>query len=236
MNFQTLIVAAVFAGAMPVAGQAQTVATPQVSAQDPARFYLLSFTEAPIAEVAEAVITGGLNQDFTLDPAVEGSMSFQVEGAFTEQALLAELGTALMDQDAALMRARDGSLSIVARDNLGLSVTRGATLIALPGVLAAAPAQPDTNARREPIVYGQDRWWDGAIGGLLLFLGGALSGAAALFAGQWIWRRRTLAATPLTPPLLQLDHARPMEMDRDMARVEDDDLVIPRFVTPRDAV
>ena len=236
MKIQTLIVTAVFAFAMPAVVQAQPVSVPQVSTPDPARFYLLSFTDAPIAEVAEAVITGGLNQDFVLDPAVEGTLSFQVEGAFTEQALLAEFGTALLDQDAALIRARDGSLSIVARDNLVLSTARGASLIALPVAAIAPSSDTRTPTRREPIAYGQDRWWDGTIGGLLLFLGGAMSGAAALFAGQWIWWRRSLTAAPSAPPMLQLANARPIEMDREMVWAEDNELVIPRFVAPRDGV
>jgi len=96
-----LIAAGLSIAAMAWAGSGEATPVPApVSSPAAAQFYVLSFTDAPIAEVAEAVVGGALSRDLAIDPAVEGTMSFTVEGAFTPEALLQEFGTAALDQGA----------------------------------------------------------------------------------------------------------------------------------------
>ena len=219
---------ALAAKADPVAEPvAVAVAVPAAASQ----FYVLSFTDAPVAEVAEAVIGGALGQSVSVDPAIAGTMSFRADGWFTGEQLMQEYGTALLDRDIAMVRSRDGDLALVPRADLPRELARGAALMALvesspggtmPVAQAVMPASQGPAAA--PIVYGQDRWWDGWIGATALLLIGALSGAAALLTGQRIAARHRLSQR--VPPLTIVDRS---------ARVaatpasEDSELVIPRF-------
>ena len=208
--------------------------TPSVVAAAPAaQFYVLSFTDAPIAEVAEAVVGGALSRDLVIDPAIAGTMSFAAEGAFTAEALLQEFGSATLEQDVALVRSRAGDLSLVPRSNMAAALARGSDLVALapPG---AASSLDRTAATTEatPSVYGGARWWEGPFGGLLIFLTGAVSGAGALFAGQRLLR----PAGPNAPAMVRITHTAAVADDpADRERPEDHELTIPRFESrPRD--
>lgn len=197
--------------------QPQTAATSQ--------FYLLSFEDAPVAEVAEAVVGGALSQAVSVDPAVDATVSFQVEGAFTPQALLEEFGTAALDADLVLVRSRAGDLAVLPRADLGRELARGGVLIARPEPVTASPAVAAATAARAPITYGRDRWWDGPLGGLLLFLGGVGTGALALRGGQ-VWIRRRQPVMVATAPRLTYQPTPIAE-----AAPADPELIIPRFET-----
>ncbi len=200
-----------------------------VPAPAPAQFYVLSFTDAPIAEVAEAVVGGALSRDLAIDPAIEGTMSFTAEGAFTAEGLLQEFGTAALDQDVALMASRAGDLAMVPRANMAAEMRDGAVLVALTPSGMAAPVTATATAT--PIAYGRDRWWEGPVGGVLIFLTGAASGAGALYAGQRILR----PVGPPSPTLIRLAH-KPTPPVEPTAWADDPELTIPRFETrDRDA-
>lgn len=224
-----LIAAGLSIAAMAWAGSGEASPVPApVASPAAAQFYVLSFTDAPIAEVAEAVVGGALSRDLAIDPAVEGTMSFTVEGAFTPEALLQEFGTAALDQDLALMQSRAGDLALVPRANMAMEMRDGATLVALP--TAAAPVVTEAVTRAAsvaPIVYGRDRWWEGPVGGLLIFLTGAVSGAAALYAGQ----RALRPAGPTPPTLIRIAHTPVPRVEPELARADDPELTIPRFET-----
>lgn len=218
-------------GADGPAAHAQASVPSAVAPSPGAQFFVLSFTDAPIGEVAEAVVGGALSRDIAIDPAIDGTMSFSAEGAFTPDALLQEFGTAALDQDIALIQSRAGALSLVPRSNMAAELARGSSLVALapPGtgspVRAAATAAP-------PIVYGSARWWDGPVAGLFIFLTGAASGAGALFAVQRLLRPAGESATAI----FRITHVAETpdgSAKRDVA--EDPELTIPRFESrPRD--
>ena len=220
----------------PVLAVAQTpaptaTAVPAGDASGPAQFYVLSFTGAPIAEVAEGVIGGALGQAAAVDPAVEGAMSFRAEGWFSPDALLREFGAALLDQDVALVRSAEGDLALVPRPDIAPELARGAVLV----TVAATPAVGATTTSSAPgpaapIVYGRARWRDGPVGALLIFLAGCAAGAGALAGGTLLRRRRRLAARRPAPIRLHIAHT-PSDDTRSGA-VEDPELVIPRFDAP----
>ena len=202
---------------------------PVADASGPAQFYVLSFTDAPVTEVIDAVVGGALGQVASVDAAIDGTMSFRAEGWFSPDALLAEFGSALLDQELAMVRSAAGDLAVVPRSDIAPELARGAVLVssaaspvpgAAAGVAAAGPAAP--------IVYGEARWQDGPAGALLIFLAGCAAGAGALAAGTLV-RRRLARRTPAAA-LLKIAYAPPPPRP---APVEDPDLVIPCFDAPR---
>ena len=203
---------------------------PAGDASGPAQFYVLSFTDAPIAEVAEGVIGAALGQTAAVDPAVEGAMSFRAEGWFSPDALLGEFGAALLDQDVALMRSTAGALAVVPRPDIAPELARGAVLVTAAPPATRATAPPSVPEPAAPIVYGRARWQDGPVGAWLIFLAGgaAGAGAGALAAGTLL--RRRMATRGSTPVRLRIAQA-PSDDVRSVA-VEDPELVIPRFDAP----
>lgn len=226
MRFPACILIGIIVSAQPaVARQAEPDAVEAAPSSSATQFYVLSFTDAPVAEVAEAVIGGALAQSVSVDPAIAGTMSFRADGWFTANQLMQEYGTALLDRDIALVRSRDGDLAMVPRNELPRELARGAALMALSQPLAT-PSVPvvRSTAAAAPIVYGEDRWWDGGIGKAMLFLIGALSGAATLLTGQRIVGRRKAS---IRTPLLALADRSVRATTRPVP--EDAELVIPRF-------
>ena len=223
----------------PVGAMAQTAPPPTAAsasagdASGPAQFYVLSFTDAPIAEVAEGVIGGALGQAAAVDPAVEGAMSFRAEGWFSPDALLGEFGAALLDHEVALVRSAEGDLALVPRPDIAPELARGAVLVTVAGTPAAgATTTSSAPGPAAPIVYGRARWQGGPLGALLIFLAGCAAGAGALAGGTLL--RRRLAARGRAPIRLRIGHM-PSDDTRPGA-VEDPELVIPRFGAPREPV
>ncbi len=206
-------------------------AAPAGDASGPAQFYVLSFTDAPIPEVVEGVIGGALGQAAAVDPAVDGTMSFRAEGWFSPDALLAEFGAALLDQEVALVRSAEGDLALVPRSDIAPELARGAVLV----TLATGPATRETTAAAAsaptaPIVYGRSRWRDGPVGALLIFVAGCAAGAGALVGGTLL--RRRLAARAPAALRLRIAHAPPAPARP--GEIEDPELIIPRFGAPRE--
>lgn len=221
----TLGMALVVAVLGATSARAQAVVASADATSPAAQFYVLSFTDAPIEEVAEAVVGGALSRDLAIDPAVDGTMSFSAEGRFTPDALLQEFGTAALDQDVALMQSRSGDLSLIPRANMAAQLALGAQLVALTGPATRPPASVTAGSAR-PVIYGQARWWEGPVGGLLIFLTGAASGAGALFAGQRILRP---VGQP-SPAIVRITHTVSSPVETSPTDGWDDpELVIPRF-------
>lgn len=212
--------------AVPGLALAQAPVGSAVEAAAPAgQFYVLSFTDAPIIEVAEAVVGGALSQDLSIDPAIDGTMSFSAEGAYTPDALLQEFGTAALDQDVALLRSRTGDLSLMPRANMAAALAIGSDLVVLAPPRAGSSAAA-TAAALPPISYGEARWWDGPVGGLLIFLTGAASGAGALFAGQ----RLMQPAQKPAPAMMRITQTVAVPDEAPDRSVSDDpELTIPHF-------
>lgn len=205
-------------------------AQPIPAAAEPLQFYVFSFTDTPVAEAAQDVVGGALAYDLTVDPAVEGSVTFRADGWFSSDALLRDFGAALLDQDIALVRTGAGAYALVPRANVPMLMARGGTLMTLAEPATARPPAPALVAAGDAptAVYGRDRWWDGAFAALMIFFGGALAGAAALFAGQIAYRRAGVRGRAAAPLLRITDQSPRTALPRRAAEV-DPDLVIPRF-------
>ena len=214
--------------ASPTLAQAPA-AGPLPAAAEPLQFYIFSFTDTPVAEAAQDVVGGALAYELTVDPAVEGGMvTFRADGWYSPDALLKDFGAALLDQDIALMRTGRGAYAVVPRANVPMMMARGGTLITLAEPVTARPPVAAAAVDAPAPVYGRARWWDGAFATLLIFFGGALAGAAALFGGQTVYRRAE-KRTRITAPLLRLtDQRRAVERPSEGAEA-DPELVIPRF-------
>lgn len=213
-------------GAVPVAA-APTV--PAVShAAEPLQFYVFSFTDTPAAEAAQDVVIGALAYDLQVDPAVDGIVTFEADGWYSGQALLRDFGTALLDQDLALIRTARGAYALVPRANAPMLMARGGVVMRLAEPVNTRPTFGSDDQGLAP-TDGAARWWEGAVGALVLFLAGAASGAAALMAGFTVWRRAEARRLQMVAPLLRLtDQRTRLETPVEAARL-DPDLVIPRF-------
>ncbi len=223
-----LIVVALFAmAATPVAAAPAAQAVPP--AAEPLQFYVFSLTDTPAADAAQDVVVGALAYDLEVDPAVDAVVTFRADGWYSGDALLRDFGTALLDQDIALVRTGRGAYALVPRTNAGLLMARGGVVMRLDEPQTArAPVAP-TVVDEPRRVDGPGRWWEGAAAALMLFFAGAGAGAAALFGGQAAWRRAESERLRLAPPQLRLTdqrvrHQAPTEADR-----PDPDLIIPRF-------
>ncbi len=204
-------------------------AQPVEDASGPAQFYVLSFTDAPVTEVIDAVVGGALGQAASVDAAIDGTMSFRAEGWFSPDSLLAEFGAALLDQEVAMVRSTAGDLAVVPRSDIAPELARGAVLVtSAANPVAGTGASVPVTGPAAPIVYGETRWQDGPAGALLIFLAGCATGAGAL-AGGTLVRRRLARRTPAAAQL-RIAYAPPPPAP---APVEDPDLVIPRFDAPR---
>lgn len=217
--------------ASPALAQAPT-AQPIPAAAEPVQFYVFSFTDTPVAEAAQDVVGSALAYDLTIDPAVDGIVTFRADGWYTGEALLKDFGAALLDQDIALMRTGAGAYAVIPRANVPMMLARGGVLMTLAEPTTARPPVPAPSANAPTAVYGKDRWWDGAFTALLIFFGGALAGGAALFGGQTVYRRAE-ARGRIAAPLLRLtDQRQPVSRPTEGAEA-DPDLVIPRFAPRR---
>lgn len=227
-----LVTALVFGLALGLGAPAGAAAPSLPTSAEPLQFYVFSFTDTPATEAAQDIVVGALARDLTVDPAVDGLVTFRADGWYGDEALLQDFGTALLDQDIALMRTGPGAYAVVPAANVPMLMARGGTLMRLPEPAAArGPARPQ--ASESVSVSAEREWWDGAFAGLSLFFAGALAGAAALFAGQTIHRRARAVTAPSTPPLLRLSDQRLVRPAPLATPEPDPDLVIPTFETRR---
>lgn len=217
----------------PAAALAQVSAATTVvsTAAEPVQFYVFSFNETPAAEAAQDLVVSALGNELDIDPAAsKGVVTFSADGLYSGPALLQDFGSALLDQDIALIRTRPGVYALVPRTNAPILIARGGVLMALPSPTTRAGSARVTSEASPVPVYGRARWWDGAGGAMLLFFAGALAGAAALFGGQTVYRRAPPPG-PISPPLLRLADQREHRGSSVETADADIDLVIPSFET-----
>ena len=196
-----------------------------VSAAAPLQFYVFSFTEVPIEEAAHDVVTGALAHDLRIDPGVDADVTFRAEGWYTEDALLRDFGTALLDQDVALVRTAAGAYVVVPRVNSPMLMARGGVVMRLDEPQTAALGAAPVDARESedrPV-----RSWGGAAAALAAFFAGTAAGAAALLGGQVLYRRAERRRRPAAP--LRLTDGGPSPPPAAEADPGDPDLIIPRF-------
>jgi hypothetical protein len=213
--------------AAPALARAPATA-PIPAAAEPLQFYVFSFTDTPVAEAAQDVVGGALAYDLTIDPAIDGIVTFRADGWYSSDALLKDFGAALLDQDIALMRTAPGAYAVIPRANVPMMLARGGSLMTLAEPVTARPPVPAATAAAPTAIYGKDRWWDGAFTALLIFFGGALAGAGALFGGQTVYRRAEERTRIAAPVLRITDQRQPLARPPEGAEA-DPDLVIPRF-------
>lgn len=216
----------VFAAATPSLARS-TGATILPAAAEPVQFYVFSFTETPVAEAAQDVVGAALGYDLTVDPAVQGVVSFRAEGWFSGDALLKDFGTALLDEDIALVRNVPGAYALIPRANVPMMLARGGVLMILPEPASARTPAVAPVAAPMPLP-GDEPWWDNAFTALLIFFAGTLAGGAALLGGQTVYRRAEARARPTPLPLLLTDQ-RPGADRSGVMPLPDPSLVIPRF-------
>lgn len=209
---------------------AQAAATALPAAAEPLQFYVFSFTDTPAAEAAEDVVVGALARELLVDPAVDGLVTFRADGWYSDEAILQDFGTALLDQDIALVRTGPGAYAVVPRLNVPMLLARGGTVMRLPEPASAqAPAGVPAATGDDRTAAGQTGWWNSAFAALMLFFAGAGAGAAALFAGQTVHRRAAAGTARLSPPLLRLtDQRLRLKPPSDVAE-GDPELIIPSF-------
>ncbi len=147
------------------------------------RFYMLSFTDEPVTDVAEAVLGSALNRPFTVAEDVDGVMSFRVEESLNEAALLRRFSAALAAEGIAVS-SREGRLILSAAP----------TPVATPSTETLdrpAPATPPSEPPAAVAVDQPDLLWPGVGIGL---------GAALLLGGlAWGWSARRGAAAGERP-------------------------------------
>lgn len=187
------------------------------------QYYLMSLTDTPAQDVADAVLGDALGLPFKVDPAVTARISFKVDGLYGPRALVRELADRLWNADVALIERPSDGLWLIPKSALPAALAQGAALVAAPAgatatPVAATPAPrpvaPKTIVAKAPPSEMPDLSW-------LLALGiGWLAGVGSVFA--WLRLRRP---TPVSAPVLAL--ASPV--DRRPPEPAADDLVIPTF-------
>ncbi|WP_396593872.1 hypothetical protein [Brevundimonas sp. R86498] len=232
MTSRLSLCAALFV-ALAAATPAAVLAAPVVpAAAEPLQFYVFSFTDAPADEAAQDVVAGALARDLTVDPAVDGVVSFRTEGWSGSEALLRDFGTALLDQDIALMRTGPGAYALIPRANVPMLMARGGVLMRLPEPASAGPATPAATAAPVFDELGPDHWWDSAATALLIFFAGAASGAAALWNAQRLYRSADRPSRRIAPVLRLTDRRERIDVPV-IESQPDPDLIIPRFDATR---
>lgn len=232
-----LLLALLIALTAPAAALASATVTLAPDAE-PLQFYVFSFTDTPAAEAAQDVVTGALARDLEVDPAVDAIVTFRADGWYSEDALLRDFGTALLDQDIVLIRTGRGAYALVPRANAPMLMARGGTVMRLEEPRADRAASRTPSSDRDGPPASAASWWEGATAALLLFSAGAAAGAVALLGGQIAWRRAA-GQRPPSPPVLRLTDQRQSELGQSKAgqrlqsRMDaaepDPELVIPRF-------
>lgn len=135
------------------------------------RFYLLSFEDAPLGEVAEAVLGSALGAPFVVDPSAEGAVTFQASENLTREQLLERFTTTLAAR--------------------GVRIERQAGRLLLTSAPAPPPPTPATPSpepvQATPPVIGTPDAEAPGWRGLYTVL--AAAGLALMLLGLWMWRR-----------------------------------------------
>jgi hypothetical protein len=188
------------------------------------QYYLMSLTDTPVQEVADAVLGEALGLPFKVDPAVTARVSFKVDGLYGPRALVRELADRLWNADVALIERPSDGLWLIPRSALPTALAQGAALVAAPAGATAAPVAaapvpaprpvaPKAVAPRAPPADTPDLSW------LLALAAGWLAGVGSVLAWLRLRRPARSPALALPPPTAHSGAPEPAT----------DDLVIPTF-------
>ena len=180
------------------------------------QYYLMSLPEGPVGEVADAVLGDALGLPFRIDPDIDATMSFQVDGLYAPTALAREFGYRLWNADIALVEKPSSGLWLIPKAKLAAALSEGAVLVAPPvGTSASRPTPIAVAPRPTKVTPPAPSWaW------FAWLAAGWAGGAATVTGWSWLRRRRASAAVPLSSP----EPISPIDDDEDA-----DNLVIPIF-------
>ena len=182
------------------------------------QYYLMSLPQAPVGEIADAVLGDALGLPFKLDPDIDATMSFQVDGLYAPTALAREFGYRLWNADIALVEKPSSGLWLIPKTKLAAAVSEGAVLVAPPVGTAASRPTPIAVAPRASKVTRRSPSWS-----WFAWLAAGWAGGAATVTGwSWLRRRRVSPPARLSPP-------EPTSLNDDDE--DADDLIIPIFHT-----
>ena len=203
---------AVLASAAPASAEVLDGAAIQAAPQ----YYLMSLPEGPVGEIADAVLGDALGLPFKIDPDIDATLSFQVDGLYAPKALAREFGYRLWNADIALVERPSSGLWLIPKAKLAAALSEGAVLVAPPvGTAEGRPTPIATAPRVKSVTRPSSSWswfaWMAA--GWAVGVGTVLG---------WIrLRRRRLW------PTARLSAPEPISLNDDDE--DADDLIIPVF-------
>lgn len=183
------------------------------------QYYLMSLPQAPVGEIAEAVLGEALGLPYKIDPDVDAQMRFQLDGVYAPKALAQEFGYRLWNVDVALVEKPSDGLWLIPKGELQAALAQGATLVS-PLAAAQTPARKQSAsvaaspAATPPGAPGTDWGWLGWL------LGGWAAGVASVVAATRLRKPRPAPVAALLPA-----PASPLHIDD----TGTEDLVIPVF-------
>ena len=182
------------------------------------QYYLMSLPEGPVGEIADAVLGDALGLPFKIDPDIDATMSFQVDGLYAPTALAREFGYRLWNADIALVEKPSSGLWLIPKAKLAMALSEGAVLVAPPVGTAASRPTPIAVAPRASKVTRRSPSWS-----WFAWLAAGWAGGAATVTG-WRWLRQRRAS-----PTALLSRPEPISLNDDDE--DADDLIIPVFHT-----
>lgn len=205
-----LSVVSVLTLAAPVSADVLDDAAIQASPQ----YYLMSLPPAPVGEIADAVLGDALGLPFKVDPDVDATMPFKIDGLYSPKALARELGYRLWNADIALVEKPASGLWLIPKAKLTMALAEGAVLVSPPvGTVARQPTPPASVPEGTAVANAAATWsW------LAWLLAGWAAGAATVTLWSRLLRRRRPVPVLLAGP-------DPISSNDD----DHDDLIIPVF-------
>lgn len=184
--------------------------------QAPPQYYLMSLPQAPVAEIADAVLGDALGLPFKVDPDIDATLSFQIEGLYAPRALAREFGYRLWNAGIALVDTPSSGLWLIPRAKLATALSEGAVLVAPPVVAPVAPPAAAAAVRQPtPTASAPPSWsW------FAWLTAGWAAGAATVMVLTRLRRRRSGAPALLPAP-------EPISLNAD--EEDADGLIIPVF-------
>lgn len=104
-------------------GSGEVVGSPDEPGQSAGGDIVLNFDETPIEDVVGVIFTEYLGHRYSIDPAVQGNITFRGTRGISEQELLPVLENLLAAQNAALIEAGDGYRIVPAADAPSLAAS-----------------------------------------------------------------------------------------------------------------
>ncbi|WP_426027591.1 hypothetical protein [Brevundimonas sp. TWP2-3-4b2] len=184
------------------------------------QYYLMSLPEGPVGEIADAVLGDALGLPFKIDPDIDATMSFQIDGLYAPTALAREFGYRLWNADIALMEKPSSGLWLIPKAKLATALSEGAVLVAPPVGTAVSRPTPTVTAPRVTSVTRPSSSWS-----WFAWLAAGWAAGVGTVLGWTRLRRRRLWPTAL------LSAPEPISLNDDSD--DADDLIIPVFPSPQ---